>query len=338
MRCQFGNSKMRCNLIWKNNDNKRQYALLKIKLFFVAGLVCTGAMAHADVIQDAQEALQVAGEICSGISEEIEEVSGSAKINTAVTSVGTVAGGAGVAVGLSKSKVDKEIAELEKQICDAGGCDAASVEKMSGADFFHKVMMPMAEVARRKELQEKSKKLGNWRTGLLAGASVTHVASVVMSRINTSQSDLVQHVTACNSAIEYLTDVYQKMSNAGINPYEYPIRNTVRDAIDACQVVNIEDIEKIEKRERWVFGSSAMGGAAAIAGTATSASANSAKVRQATGDKAEKKERNLNVATNVLAGVSTVGSGVATGFNISLLTLTNKLIKSAQLCEETLLK
>ena len=291
---------------------------------------------RADIVNDAEWAVKMATNVCGGIADEIADVAGFARANTAVTAVGTVAGGAGVAVGLGKAQIDAEIAELEKQICKAGGCSADSVEKMSANVFWESVMVPMGEIVRLREMQEKSRKMGNWRTGLMAGASATHAASAIISGINLNQSDLVQHVVACNNAIENMRNLYQQMKNQGISPIEFPIRKRMDAIISACDAINVADVEKVEKREKWVLGASVVGGASAIAGTATSASANAEIIRNATDDLIQQKEKKLNTASNVLAGVSTVGSGVATGVNIALVSLTNKMIRRAQQCEDAL--
>ncbi|MBO5696395.1 MAG: hypothetical protein J6S06_02695, partial [Alphaproteobacteria bacterium] len=91
----------------------------------------------------------------------------------------------------------------------------------------------------------------------------------------------------------------------------------------------VADVDKIENREKWVLGSSVVGGTAAVVGVATSATAIADAVRD---DK--QKAKNLNTTANVMAGVSTVGSGVAAGFNVSIVTLTKKMIGQAERCEQ----
>lgn len=151
-----------------------------------------------------------------------------------------------------------------------------------------------------------------------------------MSGVNVNQSELVQHITACNNALKQLSDKKQELEMAGVNPFEFPIRNQIARVIDVCNQINVNDVQKIEKRESWVLGASVVGGVAAGAGVVTSASANSDKLND------KQKEKKLNKASNVLGGVSTAGSLVATGFNISLLTLTNNMIDAASQCEQEL--
>lgn len=305
-----------------------------MKIAIIISLVALGlSCARADSWTDGESVLSMARSLCGGISNEISDVSGVAKINTAVTGVGTVAGGGALYAGLEKSSIDAEIEELEKILCENGGCDAASVEKMSPGEFMEKVGEPLAEIARLTAMKEQSRNLGNWRTGLLVGASATHIASAIMSGINKDQSELAQHISACNAAIEQLKNTKRQMVSEDVAAMNSSVYAKINSVINSCEAIDLADVEKIEKREKVVMGASIAGGAAAVTGAITSASANSPKTRADDSDAGKRKEKNLNTASNVLAGVSTVGSGVATGFNVSLITLTKKMIERAEKCE-----
>ncbi|MBO7559878.1 MAG: hypothetical protein J6T27_01840 [Alphaproteobacteria bacterium] len=305
---------------------------MKIALIasFIALIV---SAARANSWSDGESVLSMARSLCGGISSEISNVSGGAKINTAVTGVGTIAGGGALYAGIKKSSVDAEIERLEKRLCANGGCDAATVEKMSPGEFMENVAEPLAEIARLTAMKERSKKLGNWRTGLLVGASATHVASAIMSGINKNQSELAQHISACNAAIEQLKNTKRQMLLNDAGAMNTPVYAKINSVINSCNAIDLADVAKIEKREKVVMGASIAGGAAAVTGAITSASANSPKTRADDSDAGKRKEKNLNTASNVLAGVSTAGSGVATGFNISLITLTKKMMERAEKCE-----
>ena len=105
-----------------------------------------------DASNSAAELVNATRLACSGISDEISQVSKISKVNTAVTATGTVASGGALAAGIAKSREDKEIEQLVKQICDAGGCIPEGVKAMSLENFFNNVMGPMAQIA---ELQKK---------------------------------------------------------------------------------------------------------------------------------------------------------------------------------------
>ena len=101
----------------------------------------------------------------------------------------------------------------------------------------------------------------------------------------------------------------------------------------------MHDIEKIENRMKGVMGTSIAGTAVSVIGVGTSAAANSDKytdtknkIEQNAQDK--KKEHSLNTTANIMAGANMATSAVETGLNISLITLTKKLIAQAKSCEE----
>ena len=53
-------------------------------------------------------------------------------------------------------------------------------------------------------------------------------------------------------------------------------------------------------------------------------------------DADKKKEKALNTTANVMAGAHVVTGAVETGLNISLISLTKRLMQSAQRCEDIL--
>ncbi len=292
-----------------------------------------------DLIVEAQDTFNATQLVCSGISDEISQVSNVSKINTAVTAVGTVAATGALYAGIQKSQEEKEIDELVDQICAAGGCTPEGVESMSDEDFFNNVMQPMAQIAELKEHLKKSKNLGNWRTGLMAGTIGTNVASAILSGVNRDQSDLVQHIQACNEAMKAVNSMSDKLRRQGISPLEYPVVNRLDGIKTWCNSINVSDVEKIEKRMTGVMGTSIAGAVIGVAGTATSAAANSDKYmdeqnRMKLTEQERKKKDNLNTTANIMAGANIVTGVVETGLNISLINLTKKLIKQAELCEE----
>ena len=313
--------------------------------FFVFGLtdsICSYADALQDTIQKAEQIYEAARITCSGISSEIAKISTISKANTAVTAVGTVAATGALAAGIKKSQEEEEIEKLIDEMCNKhNACTAEGVEQMSDEDFFNNVLMTMAGIAELQKKIDKSRTLGNWRTGLLAGTVGTNLASAIMSGLNINQSDLVQHITACNRVIESMQDVEMELKKVGADPIRTSVVRNISNVRTWCNQLNAKDVEKIENRMKGVLGTSVVGGVIGIVGVGTSAAANSDKYM-----KTEKKfrltesekqtEHALNTTANVMAGANVVTGAVETGLNISLITLTNNLIKTAKRCEEVL--
>ncbi|MBR4625026.1 MAG: hypothetical protein IKO56_05775, partial [Alphaproteobacteria bacterium] len=290
-------------------------------------------------INSAEQICEATRIVCSGIADEISKVANISKANTAVTAVGTVAAGGALIAGIKKSQEEQEIEKLIDKICASGGCTAAGVNAMTSNQFLTNVLQPMAQIAELEKKIEKSKKLGNWRTGLMAGTIGTNLASAIMSGININQSDLIQHISACNDMIKSVSVVEQELKRAGANPAEYPVVKKLDNIKTWCSEINTADVDKIEKRMKGVLGTSVAGTAIGIVGVGTSAAANSNKYMDVQNkmnlSATEKdKEHALNTTANIMAGANVATGAVETGLNISLIKLTKKMIESAQRCEE----
>lgn len=274
--------------------------------------------------------------VCGGLSDELQHLKNMTTGNTVVSGVGTAAAGGALYAGLSKSKIDREIERLEQQICDAGGCTPDGVAAMSDADFLEHVIIPMGQIAELMEqlgnATKKSVHLGNWRTGLMAGATATNITSAILSGVNRDQSDLIQQITACNNAITRVANT----DMVGLNPIENPIVQKLNNVKTWCSNIDADEIEKFEKHQSVAMGTSIAGTVTGVTGTVTSAIANGDRVRNDNSNHGRNKEKNLNTTANVMAGATTVFGGVSTGFNITSLTKINKIIKQVKLCEDAL--
>lgn len=313
----------------------------------IAPCLAMGGVENSDAYQQLTQRVQdnwnAAHIACGGISDEISKISGISVANTVVTGIGTAAGGGAVATGIMKAQEDKKIDALMQRLCDmTAGCNPDAFVNMSDGDFT-KIIDVLADIAEIADIEteiavrtDRSVTLGNWRTGLMAGGAATGVASAIMAGINTNQSDLLQHVTACNMALDGLRATYSEMIAAGINPIENHDMQRIRTATDRCIPIDTSDIDKIEKRMKTVMGTGISTAAIDIAGAVTSGVANSQKVRNDNSEAGIQKEKNLNTAANVMAGVGTASSLVGTGVNISLINLTKKLMTQAKQCEEAL--
>lgn len=312
-----------------------------IILFLLIGISPVIADETDDLIANAEQIFKATRITCSGISDEIAKVSNISKANTAVTAVGTVAAGGALVAGIKKSQEEEEIDALIAEMCAAGGCTAEGVKAMSNEEFFNVVLQPMARIAELQEKIDKSKKLGNWRTGLMAGTIGTNLASAIMSGLNINQSDLMQHVSACNEMIKSIPDMETELRKAGVNPNEHVVAKKLSSVRTWCNQIDVKDIEKIEKRMKGVMGTSVAGTAIGVVGVGTSAAANSDKYMDVSNkvrlsDAEKQKEKALNTTANVMAGANIATGAVETGLNISLITLTKKLMESASRCEDVL--
>lgn len=295
--------------------------------------------------------LQQARVSCSGISAKMTDMKKKAGISTALTGVGTVAGGAALGAGLMKSKVDASVESLEqelKKLVDESEQLNKSFEKMTSGDKLMQFCLEedanalKSTIDANKQKQAsvqsnidtmtgKSKTLGNVRTGGLAGAAITDAAGSVLAFKNRVDMNVQDQIAECSAAIGGLEQSWQRARAEGTATEQELMAAT--KIIDACSEWNNVDLSKIDKRATGAAISGGAGAALALFGTITSASANSNAVRNSDNSS---KEKNLNTASNILAGGTGVASLTSTVFNATQISAIKKAAAVADKCEEAL--
>ena len=278
---------------------------------------------------DLNTALENVKEACSGIDASLSGLKTKAGINTAITTVGTAAGGVALGTGIAKMEVDKQIdllAALEKSpsdeerdsnIIELTEDDLANLQNDSGAD----------DIA---ELEAKSKILGNVRTGTLAASTATNIVGTALAATNKVEADLEENINKCISATKELSNakLAAKVENTATEE-EIAFADRI---ISACRDYEFVDIKPINKRAIGAAVASGIGIGTGAVGTITSAISNTDKTRA--GD--EKLEKDLNMTANVMAGASTAASATATIFNATQISAIKKVATVAETCEGAL--
>lgn len=282
------------------------------------------------------DALRATYTACVGIDDELSDLKKMAGINTAITAVGTAAGAGATITGVVKASTDQEIEELEK-IMEEIDEMSKNMEPMTEKE----IMTFMEEFNRGydtelastdaietelEQLNAKSKKLGNWRTGLMAGSTATNVAGAIIAGTNKVDEDLNTQIKNCLGAVG---DLRGAMMQARMNGQDI---SEAQSIVDACGEYEFADLGKINKRATGVAISAGVGATTGLVGTITSASANSDNVRGDNTDAGKKKEKNLNVASNILAGTTTAASATATVFNATQIKAIKQVAEIAQKC------
>ncbi len=306
--------------------------LQKLGIFLLT--IIAPAFTHADEA-DLVAALQKTYTACVGIDNSLADLKKMAGINTAITGVGTGLGVGATVIGIVKAQKDELREQLDKQLRD--------IRNMSNQEF----LQFLADVSKYKQYQDmldkeekanqKSKQLGNWRTGLMVGNTATNVAGAIIAGNNKVDDNLQTQIDNCKSAVKNLQNAIMQAKFDG---------NDITEAsqiVSACKEYDYVDISPINKRAKGAFVSSIIGATTGIAGTITSAVANSKDVRKEEESKQGKKtdadwnkEKNLNTTANVLAGASTVASATATVFNATQISAIKKLATVAEKCTEVL--
>ena len=293
--------------------------------------------AHANT--DLTAAIENVRTTCGNISAELTDMKKMAGITTAVTAVGTVASGVALGTGIAKTNVDKEIAKLEQQLAKLDADRNLQTITISATNLQNELNQYQASIQtlsksemqnQKSEAEQKSKNLGNVRTGTMAAATATNIAGAVMSGTNKVKGDLKQQIDECLVSVKTLSNVrMQARIDGSANDTELARAENIIRACDAWTTV---DVSSINKRSTGATVSSGIGAGLGLAGTITSASANSKDIRNGDADK----EKKLNTAANVLAGGTTAAGLSATIFNATQISAIKRAATVADECEGAL--
>ena len=282
-------------------------------------------------------ALQNTYSACIGIDAALGDLKKMAGINTAITGVGTGLGIGATAVGIAKAQKDSKAKEIADKINYTKRQYQVMPSDAEREAFLAAAQNPSQDIESEfQKLREQSKKLGNWRTGLLAGNTVTNVAGAIIAGKNKTDGDLQNQIDNCKTAIGELRRARARARLDGVDVGE---SNTI---ISACEGFETVDISKINKRAQGAMVSGIVGATTGLAGTITSGVANSESIRKDNVDISEKtqadwdKEKNINAAANILSGASTVASGAATIFNATQIKAIKDVANVAAKCTEAL--
>lgn len=315
---------------------KKFYAVVVCSIFSVVGFG-----AYADDVSGLTIAMREAKAACFGISGAMSKLKTMAGINTAVTGVGTVSSGVALGAGIVKSNVDKTIESWESALNDM-------IKKQQELKVkFIRINLDDVEKSLDKQVNltealksdiamatDASKKLGKIRTGTLAGTAVLDTAGTIIAANNKVDDDLQGLVDNCIKSIKNLQNEQIRARTENTASVEELQKS--EKIIANCRDWEYLDLSKINKRATGAAVSGGVGAVLALTGTITSASANSDSVRSDNSDAGKQKEKNLNTASNVMAGGATAASGVATVFNATQISAIKKAVNVADKCEEAL--
>lgn len=320
-----------------------------MKKFVLCFCVLCTCSAFADDL-DIEYALRNAYVNCAGIEDDLQEMKTLAGINTAVSGVGTGLGVGAVATGIAKKNTDVEAEKIEIKLeklrkieSQNPGITANQNYKkfidsmpsnMDANAVLTKYSSVGAEIEKEekelKRLTEKSTKLGNWRTGLLAGTTATGVAGTVIAAKNRVDEDLVSQINNCITSIDMLREAFTANKVMGNNTFD------AQEIITACGDYKFIDLSKINKRANGALVSSALATTTGFTGTIVSAVANSKNIRDDNTASGKQKEKDLNTSSNVLAVGATAASASATVFNGLQIAEIKKVISVAEKCSGVL--
>lgn len=298
-----------------------------IFLFFV----CSASIAEP---LDLTSALQNTYRNCVGIDENLHDLKVLAGINTAVSAVGTGLGVGATATGLAKYKTDKEIDEMESYLAELNAAAKEQSEQLTRINvtdeqinaLFADYDYDSTDSQELERLNSKSKKLGNWRTGLMVGGTATSIASAVIASKSKADQDLQSQINKC---VESVHDLNDSILAAKVNGEDI---SEAKEIYNACREYEFVDVSPINKRADATMVASSVGAVVGGVGAITSGMANSEKIRNNNTDAGKQKEKNLNKTSNVLAAGLTAASATATVFSATQIAAIKKVAKVSEFC------
>ena len=304
---------------------------------FVSGILLLVSCMPAFAVSSLDVAIANVRSSCGAISVELADMKMQAGIGTAVSAVGAVTGGVAVGAGMAKADVDSQIAHWRSVLNAMSAQDKASgvvYEEINMADLngLSADDVVLAELENPNEklsaLEQKSKKLGNVRTGTLATSTAANIAGAVVAGTNRIKGDLQQKIDSCIASVTELSRVRMQARLDG-SADDVQLANAEK-IIAECGAWETVNVSSIDKRAQGATISSGVGAGLGLVGTITSATANSDNLKD------DKKEQNLNKASNILAGGTTLASGAATVFNATQISAIKRAAEVSDLCEGAL--
>lgn len=300
----------------------------KVSFCILAVVACFSANAQ-DVELD--NALRETYMNCVGIDDALHDMKVKAGINTAVTGVGTGLGIGAVATGIAKAKVDANIEQKYKTMENWTYGASAHTQVASGEDWLNEFKNSLNYKNNQQDpeiikLTQKSKKLGNWRTGLLVGNTATNIAGAALAGTNKVEKSLEEQIDNCKSSVKNLKKEITRAKFDGMDVSE------AKEIADICGEFEYVDSSKINTRATGGMTSSIVGASTGVVGTITSALANSNRIRNDDSESGQKKEKTLNTSANVLAAGATVASATATVFNAAQIKAIKDIAQVASAC------
>ena len=304
--------------------------------------ICFYNSSFAVEILDLNTALQNTYRACVGIDDKLSDYKTLAGINTGVQAVGTGLGVGATVVGIVKVSTDKaaesyeqilkELREKTKNVeyKTLTDDDKAKFEKEFDVSFDTAVEDIDNYKSELDKLTAKSKKLGNWRTGLLATNTATNVAGAILASQSGQNKDLQSMVKNCLESVDALN---MSIGQARVNGEDV---SEAKEIASACGEYRSIDVKSISKRATGAMAASIVGAATGATGTITSAVANTDKIRNDNTNAGKKKEKDLNTASNVLAGATAVASATSTVFSGTQIAAIKRVANVASKCEGVL--
>jgi len=249
---------------------------------------------------------------CTRLPAQMNGAKLAAGISLGTSALGTLAAGTALGTGIAKSALDNKIGAAQSKL---DTLLAASDEEFKAAIADGSLLALLQEndkeLSNLKAALDKDKQtsaaLGTVRTvgNFVAGGA--SAGSAISAFVGAAQFDnLIKDMNACDSHVRDIKGQRDELKALAPND---ALLADMDDIVAACSGLNSRNIGDVKNKLTAVGIISSVGAATGIAGGITSAVAGSKEAHGALGAKDTK---GLNIASNVLAGVTTATAGTST--------------------------
>lgn len=188
------------------------------------------------------------------------------------------------------------------------------------------------------ENQKKSTAAGHARTALFAVDTATNVAGAVVSSKTIADEDLIEQIKKCKESIELLKTARMRAQIEQADKADLQAMNISQNILSKCGEYQYLDLSKLNSLAKGAVVTNSVGAVSGTVATITSALGNSKKISEmdVIGTEDAKKNMQLNMASNVIGGVTTAASLTGTALNASQIVEAKKIVNVSKECEETL--
>ena len=318
---------------------------MKKALSFMISLIAV-SFASADdtgmneIIGRYNVSLDLARNVCTGISSDIDQIKLRAGIGIGTGAVGTIAGGTAAVAGIVKSKTDAEMFNRANYLANQADKEefAAAIQSGEISSLIEQMLSEEGEGVKFQAMQQRSQTLGNVRT---IGSSVAGVTGIVgastslqMAVFNPEILDnLVANIDACNGYIKAIET--QERELIFVAP-DNPAIAQMNKILSVCKGMDSKNIIEVKKRMATAGWFSAAGGVAGVVGGITSALAVGREKQDANKPNVDgaASTNGLNMAANISSGVAAAGNLGGAIFSGAVLAGLNTNDKIAKTCAE----
>lgn len=321
-------------------------------------------------VEKTNTALNDVRNACMGIYDELNSAQTLTKIGTGASVLGALSSAVATGTGIAKNKQDsialnatpydaewqlwatQSRPETDNEQIEITEADITNLmDRMAAMDTQWSDEY-LQEFRQNTDAGKRGKTLGDVRTGTLATGAAANIAGATAAGVEKSKTTktLSQKIEQCMDTVEILnrTLLQTKLDKSAyakaLGTVKDADKNDAEKIITQQYVLHLDNIVRIcsqwdtndavqaDKNATGALTSNIVGTSTGIAGTVTSAMANS-DAMHLSGDK---KEQQLNTTANLLAGGTTIASAIATIYNTVQANVIKRMSTIASQCQEAL--